>query len=155
MSEILNILEWRAATPMEVVEFLKADRSIKMRKGAAGGLLIVRSKLVPVDVYAYLRARFGVPNGFQNFLRRDDSDNWIHWEFNLKVGRADIRIAGTSREIHFAVSEFITDEQWKQLIMGIIPLTHVEQNGIKAATEVASHVHRKAHSSPVLRPLPG
>jgi hypothetical protein len=75
--------------------------------------------LKPVDVYSYLRARFGEPNGFQNFLRRDDSDNWIHWDYNLKAADNDVYILGTSREIHFMLSEALSDAQWKELILAI------------------------------------
>jgi len=49
----------------------------------------------------YLKARFGEPNGFQTFLRRDSSDNWIHWDFNLKAAGEGIWIGGTYREVHF------------------------------------------------------
>ena len=79
--------------------------------------LIVRSRLKPVDVYAYLRARFGQPNGFQNVLRRDDSDNWIHWDFNLKAGEVAVYIAGASREIHFMLQDDLTDREWQALIL--------------------------------------
>jgi hypothetical protein len=82
-------------------------------------MLIVRSRLKPVDIYCYLKARFGEPNGFQNFLRRDDSDNWIHWDYSLKAGKVDVYFAGTSREIHMMVGEPLTDLQWRDLIVGI------------------------------------
>jgi hypothetical protein len=79
----------------------------------------VRAHLRPVDIYAYLRARFGHPNGLQNFLRKDDSDNLVHWDFNLKCDTADIYIAGHSREILFVLSESLTDELWRSLILGV------------------------------------
>lgn len=44
----------------------------------------VVSGIRPVDMYCYLVARFGQPNGLQNILRKDDSDNWIHWHFDLR-----------------------------------------------------------------------
>ncbi|NMN59364.1 hypothetical protein FHT36_003274 [Xanthobacter sp. SG618] len=106
---------------MEVSEFLKRDRTTKQpappQRGRSNAL-VVRTHLRPVDVYAYLRARFGEPNAFQNILRRDDSDNWIHWDFNIKSDGVDIYIAGTSREIHFMVGEALTDREWKALILG-------------------------------------
>jgi hypothetical protein len=37
----------------------------------------------PLDLYCYLHAKYGPPNGIQNFLRNDDSDNLIHWEWAL------------------------------------------------------------------------
>lgn len=81
--------------------------------------LVVRSRIRPVDLYAYLRARFGEPNGIQSILRRDDSDNWIHWDFNIKAGDADVYVAGASREIHFQLQEDLTDIQWQALILGL------------------------------------
>ena len=40
-------------------------------------------ELKPLDLYCYLHAKYGPPNGIQNFLRKDDSDNLIHWEWAL------------------------------------------------------------------------
>jgi hypothetical protein len=70
-------------------------------------------------MYCYLKARFGKPNGFQNFLRSDSSDNIIHWDFNLKAGAQDIYISSASREIHFVVSERLSDHDWRNLILRI------------------------------------
>jgi len=41
------------------------------------------NELKPAELFCYLGARFGAPNGFQNFLRNDSSDNLIHWEWTL------------------------------------------------------------------------
>lgn len=114
MSKSEDIASWRAATPQEVIAFYNPKQSSK--KSTRSGL-IVRSQLRPVDVYAYLLARFGQPNGLQNQLRRDDSDNWIHWDFNLIAGDVSIHIAGTSRDVHFWVGEKMTDQAWKELIV--------------------------------------
>jgi hypothetical protein len=48
-----------------------------------GSMLQLRNEVRPIDLYCYLGARFGIPNGIQNFLRTDDSDNLIHWEWTL------------------------------------------------------------------------
>jgi hypothetical protein len=112
----LNIKEWRVCTKQEVVEFIDVD---KKRPKGSRDFIIVRSLLRPVDVYCYLVARFGRPNGFQNFLRKDDSDNWIHWDFNLKSDDVDVYFAGTSREIHIIIGEKLTDQNWKELILAI------------------------------------
>ena len=111
MPESLNILNWRLCTKAENIGFwtAKNDQTI-------GSSLIVRSMLRPVDVYCYLVARFGQPNGFQSFLRRDDSDNWIHWDFNLKTGEVDLYLAGTSRDVHITAREPISDNEWIELI---------------------------------------
>ncbi|MBU2718989.1 hypothetical protein HF563_06300 [Acidithiobacillus ferridurans] len=45
----------------------------------------LQNQIKPVDLYCYLYARFGPPNGIQNFLRADHSDNLIHWEWTLQA----------------------------------------------------------------------
>ena len=67
-----------AIHPREIIEALQSDKRPK-------GTLIwaIKNEIRPVDLYCYLGARFGPPNGFQNFLRRDDSNNLIHWDWTL------------------------------------------------------------------------
>ncbi|WP_119389654.1 hypothetical protein [Taklimakanibacter lacteus] len=117
MAKSVDVASWVRATPKEVVAFYKSRPG--PRKPNRSGFLIVRAHLKPVDVYAYLRVRFGTPNGFQNVLRKDDSDNWIHWDYSLKADDVDIYIAGTSRDIHFIVSERMRDVDWKDLILAL------------------------------------
>jgi hypothetical protein len=111
----LDIVSWRIPTKEEFRAFMRADAQERRRRS----LLAVRHHLSPVDVYCYLKARFGEPNGFQNFLRRDTSDNLIHWDYNLKAGDEDVYIYGKSREIHFVMSAKLTDENWRDLILGV------------------------------------
>jgi hypothetical protein len=80
---------------------------------------MVRQHLSPVDVYCYLKARFGEPNGFQNWLRQDTSDNWVHWDYYLKTAEQDVYLCGMSREVHFVLSEKMTDENWRDLVLAI------------------------------------
>ncbi|NEW99191.1 hypothetical protein [Rhodopseudomonas sp. BR0G17] len=117
MTACLNVEEWCKSTRDEVLKFAVKKRS-KAEEGKTN-FLAVRQHLRPVDVYSYLRARFGEPNGFQNFLRRDDSDNLIHWDFQLKAGTEDVYICGHLREIHIALSEALTDLEWQTLIKAI------------------------------------
>ncbi|HEX7857346.1 MAG TPA: hypothetical protein VF503_26995 [Sphingobium sp.] len=51
-------------------------------------------EITPVDLYCYLKARFGMPNGLQNVWRNDDSDNLIHWEWCLFCPQGSISILG-------------------------------------------------------------
>jgi hypothetical protein len=79
----------------------------------------VRRHLIPVDVFCYLRARFGEPNGFQNHLRRNTSDNLFHWEFMLKAFNEDLLISGKCREVQIIISAAMTDLDWRDLILAI------------------------------------
>jgi hypothetical protein len=112
----LDVRKWRTPTRRELSDFLD---TLGPKSERRKDTLVVRTHLRPVDVYTYLVARFGRPNGFQNLLRRDSSDNWIHWDFVIKAGQDDVYLAGTSREIHIAVPGTLTDEQWKTLILAI------------------------------------
>lgn len=109
----LHIEAWCKSTPAEVAEFLDTKKPGRPKRHT----LVVRSRLKPVDVYAYLKARFGDPNGLQNFLRQDSSENLIHWDFNLKAADVDLYFCGAAREIYIIVTETLTDEQWKALIL--------------------------------------
>jgi hypothetical protein len=118
----LDVESWRIFSKEEMRVWLDemTERNGPRKKGKPrGGLLAVRYKLSPVDVYCYLKARFGDPNGFQTFLAADDSENWIHWDYNLKAGSVNLIISGTSREIHFLIHENLTDQDWKTLILAI------------------------------------
>jgi hypothetical protein len=114
MAACLDVETWRLSRPDEMLAFLGNGkvRGDKRKRH----LLSVRTHLRPVDVYTYLKARFGEPNGIQTFLRRDDSDNLIHWDFFLWAGSEVVYLSGASREILMMVTEELSDEQWKELI---------------------------------------
>lgn len=60
------------------------------------------NELRPLDLFCYLGARFGSPNGIQNFLRKDDSDNLIHWEWTLRHKAGVVTFLGMNfrSEVH-------------------------------------------------------
>lgn len=60
------------------------------------------NEIKPLDLYCYLYAKHGPPNGIQNFLRSDDSDNLIHWEWTLagEYGLTSIQGQNFRSEIH-------------------------------------------------------
>ncbi|MGE6224806.1 hypothetical protein [Aeromonas media] len=69
-----------------------------------GGSAIWRlgNELKPSDLYCYLYAKFGPPNGLQNFFRSDDSDNLIHWDWTLASKHGLVMILGLNlrSEVH-------------------------------------------------------
>jgi hypothetical protein len=120
--ECMDVPAWRALTKLEMRHHLeRIGRQNKETTGNAvfKSILAVRNNLSPLDMYCYLKARFGEPNGFQNFLRRDSSHNLFHWDFNLKAAEEDVYIVGTFREIHLALSEELADNDWPNLIRRI------------------------------------
>jgi hypothetical protein len=114
----MDVPSWRVFTKEEMRTYLKDTLKPSGSKDRAShykSILAVRRAFSPVDMYCYLKARFGKPNGFQTFLAKDTSDNWIHWDFNLKVQGEDVCISGTYREIHFMLSEKLSDCDWPML----------------------------------------
>lgn len=72
----------RSLTFVHPRELAQLHRDRKWPTG--GALLQIQNEIRPVDLYCYFGARFGQPNGLQNILRTDDSDNLIHWEWTLR-----------------------------------------------------------------------
>lgn len=54
----------------------------------------LENEIKPADLYCYLYGRFGPPNGIQNFLRGDHSENLIHWEWTLRAHGRIILLQG-------------------------------------------------------------
>ena len=65
---------------------------------------ILKNEVRPVDLYCYLEARFGPPNGIQNFLRRDDSNNLIHWEWLTQSADRIVTFLGLNYRTEISVS---------------------------------------------------
>ncbi|HEY8995487.1 MAG TPA: hypothetical protein VIM71_12535 [Lacunisphaera sp.] len=68
-----------------------------------GATAAITGGIRPVDLYCYLVARFGEPNGFQNVLRKQDSDNWIHWHFSLRYQDEYIEVMAMTYRIELWV----------------------------------------------------
>jgi hypothetical protein len=119
----LDVTSWRCATPEEVVRLIKEKLSKNgaepSSRRSRRSVLAVRENLVPVDLYCYLKARFGEPNGFANRFRAQHSDNLMHWEFLLKAGDDDVLITGWIRQVRVVVSARMTDQDWLNLILAI------------------------------------
>lgn len=58
------------------------------------GIIYLENEIHPSDLYCYLYAKYGQPNGFQNLLRNDDSDNLIHWEWTLESNEGWVSFLG-------------------------------------------------------------
>lgn len=73
------VASWTCPPTREVVEFVTKLRP----EGQPARLITIVNEIRPVDLYCYLFARFGPPNGIQNLLRHDHSDNLVHWDWTL------------------------------------------------------------------------
>lgn len=82
----------RGLQPLEVSEVI--DFLERKNKSKFCTAWVIRNEIKAVDLYCYLGARFKAPNGLQNFLRSDDSDNLVHWEWMVKSGDSFVIIHG-------------------------------------------------------------
>ncbi|PXX73120.1 hypothetical protein SAMN05660489_02375 [Pseudomonas sp. LAMO17WK12:I10] len=82
-------LRLEAIHPKLLANILIEKRQPKGFKG-----WILKNEIRPVDIYCYLYAKYGPPNGFMNFLRNDSSDNLIHWEWTLVNDDGMVMIQG-------------------------------------------------------------
>ncbi|MGN6520950.1 MAG: hypothetical protein ACTHK2_16155 [Dokdonella sp.] len=70
------------------------ERLLKGEKESGATIWAWKNEVSPADLYCYLGARFGRPNGPQNFFRADDSDNLIHWDWVLDHPEGVLHIFG-------------------------------------------------------------
>ncbi len=54
----------------------------------------IKNEIKPIDLYCYLVAKFGSPNGILTLFRNDDSDNLVHWDWILESEYGIITIQG-------------------------------------------------------------
>src|SRR5262245_58875274 len=62
--------------------------------GPEVGAWIIHTDISASDLYVYLSARFGAPNGFAMTLNHPSSDNLIHWNWTLQSGDSVIDFLG-------------------------------------------------------------
>lgn len=116
VAALLAVSEWRKATTEEMMAYVQSPGS---KKNGKGGALAVRSQLTTKDTYTYLKARFGSPNGIQELLRNDTSDNLYHWDYCLIAGGQNVYVVATARETHIFSPVALNDDEWKALILAI------------------------------------
>lgn len=60
------------------------------------------NEIKPLDLYCYLYAKYGEPNGLQNLFRNDDSNNLINWEWTFANDDGLISVMGMNfrSEVH-------------------------------------------------------
>ncbi len=83
------VCSWQLIHPKDLIGRLK-----ELDRSKPTNVFAIRNELPPADIYAYLGARFGSPNGLQNYLRADHSNNLIHWEWTFLTATGMISLQG-------------------------------------------------------------
>lgn len=113
---------WRPFDRAELLAFLDAANGKRRRaKGGASRSrsLVLQGSVSPFDVYTYLHARFGPPNGLQTVVAADDSDNLFHWDWNLKAGDHDLIFIGATQEVHVKFGQAVTDAGCRRFVAAL------------------------------------
>jgi len=97
------------------------DEELSRKKRAKGSRWDLENSISPADLYIYLKARFGPPNGVIMIARSPHSDNFIQWHYTLKSGSAYLDILGLNTRTEFWLSDYpgLTSEDWTALIDAI------------------------------------
>lgn len=114
---INDVANWRLFSRKEIQTFLSEKRS-KLEDKSEGqqkspsSHLSIRTHLKPIDLYSYLKTRFGQPNGTNTLLFPQYSSNLVHWDYFIKAGTSEVIINGLTREVHIHVNEDVCDAEW-------------------------------------------
>lgn len=71
-------LELQEFNPLDIVELL--DKRKLNDSSKKGEIWEITNEIKPIDLFCYLSAKYGDPNGILTILKNDDSDNLIHWD---------------------------------------------------------------------------
>lgn len=101
----------------------------------------LKNELKPADLFSYLYAKYGQPNGIQNLLRNDSSDNLIHWEWSLANKHGIIQVQGHNfrTEVHL-IGEY--EEQSLSLDMFVKQIKSDFKNYGKAMSQVRAGLEK-------------
>lgn len=86
-----DLSSWHPVDPAFMIErlHLRGEQS-----APPSGDWYLHRNISPLDLYCYLKARFGPPNGFAMTLRSPSADNLIHWHWSLQCGDQLIEFMG-------------------------------------------------------------
>lgn len=93
----------------------------------------LKNEIAPSDLYCYLSARFGSPNGMLTMMKEDDSDQLFHWDWVLKSGETYVMIQGMSyrTEVHIATDQILTEHDRLEFIQ------HIKSNFASVGKEMS------------------
>ena len=115
-------MTWQACSPKEVIAHLEKsqsghcqDDSQTNSAGQRPAALVIQTLIAPIDIYAYLKARFGRPNGIQSIIVEEDSNNIFHWDYYVKCADSIIIFTGATQEVHALIKRPMADADWLRL----------------------------------------
>lgn len=116
-NSVLNISNWELVDPKTVILLKLEERTEKHICSA----WVNDGSISPLDLYCYLKARFGAPNGLAMLFRNPSTDNLIQWHYTLCSGDFMIDFCGMNRRLEILVkgTHAISKEDWAVLLTQI------------------------------------
>lgn len=128
MSRVLIPQNWQLPSRGVVIEFLESLRfagtDAPARRYSLSVMADLSSRIAPIDLYCYLKHRFGPPNGFAMSLRDDSVNNFIHWNYTLSVDGYILDISGLNVRTEIRIYSPETSDE-------TLPVEEVEDNLLK------------------------
>lgn len=108
-----NLSKWSVPESKEITSYLE-DQVTK----PVVTIWANDGSISPLDLYCYLKARFGPPNGISMLFRKPSSDNAIQWHYTLLSGGSMIDFFGMNRLLEIRVSRVspVSDLDWRIFI---------------------------------------
>jgi hypothetical protein len=118
---LLAIKNWQKATFNEQAQNDPSARRRRKGTAPAPDATALRPRdatISPLDLYLYLKARFGPPNDIMMVARAPGLENIIQWGYALTSGGHLFRVHGTSGRVEF-IGERLSPDDWRGLIASI------------------------------------
>jgi hypothetical protein len=108
-----NVSNWTMPDPKDLTSNLEDQATSRAITVWAND-----GSISPLDLYCYLKARFGPPNGISMLFRKPSSDNAIQWHYTLCAGDSMIDFLGMNRLLEIRVSRVapVSDLNWRIFI---------------------------------------
>ena len=100
-------LELQKINPLDIVELLNKRKLNSSSK--KGEIWEITNEIKPIDLFCYLSAKYGDPDGILTLLKNDDSDNLIHWDWMLDSPKGLVCIQGHNFRTEIHVSEEVIE----------------------------------------------
>jgi hypothetical protein len=129
---MIDPCEWTLPDPRAVITALDPRSRLGTRANWR-----FSDEISSVELYSYLKHRFGEPNGFAMTLRSPSVDNLIHWNYTLGSGPVILDLRGL--DLHNEITAFLPPgtetPDWPTLEARLLEEFGREQDGMKTVRE--------------------
>ena len=115
-NDFLNPDRWALVSRARMLEFIDELRKQRSTKGnPARSSWNFTDAISPLDVYCYLKARFGEPNGLMMALRSPTIENFCHWQYMVESDGTILDFMGLNVRTELRVyGQLVADDNlWK------------------------------------------